>query len=219
MKTNVSSKNGFALPIVIAIAVVLAISGGAYYFNVLNLVAPTSQPEDAKAERAGVAQEDGLSDVMADKDENAMVKEADDAAMEKEEDAMTKKPSEALRFDGMVLAGTRAPLLDFQKSDYDKAVVSGKLVLLYFYADWCPICKAEFPKMQAAFNGLATDQVTGFRVNYKDNFTDADEVALAKQFGVAYQHTKVFVKGGSQLSKHPDSWDEVRYAKEINDRL
>jgi thiol-disulfide isomerase/thioredoxin len=124
-----------------------------------------------------------------------------------------------ISFSGTVLAGTSAPLLDFKKADYDKAVASGKLILLYFYADWCPLCKAEFPKMQTAFSELTTDNVIGFRVNYKDSATDADETTLAKQFGVAYQHTKVFVRNGALVSKHPDSWDEARYDKEINERL
>jgi len=122
-------------------------------------------------------------------------------------------------FSGKVLAGTSAPLLDFKKSDYDQALASGKLILLYFYADWCPICQAEFPKMQSVFNTLETDQIVAFRVNYKDDFTDSDEVNLAKQFGVAYQHTKVFLKNGTLISKHPDSWGEGRYLSEINNRL
>jgi thiol-disulfide isomerase/thioredoxin len=105
------------------------------------------------------------------------------------------------------------------KADYDKALASGKLVTLYFYADWCPLCRAEFPKMESAFNSLMTDGVIGFRVNFKDNFTDADETALAKQFGVAYQHTKVFLKGGSQTLKSPESWNEARYVAEITKAL
>jgi thiol-disulfide isomerase/thioredoxin len=119
---------------------------------------------------------------------------------------------------GTVLAGTASPLLDFTVVDYRAAVESEKLVLLYFYADWCSICKAEFPQMQAAFNKLTDPNIVGFRVNYKDSGTDADETALARQFGVAYQHTKVFVEGGKLLSKHPDGWDEVRYLKEIGER-
>ena len=124
-----------------------------------------------------------------------------------------------MKYSGTKLAGNTAPLLDFTKADYDAAVASGKLVLLYFYANWCPICRAEFPKMQTVFDELTADAVVGFRVNYKDNETNTDETTLAKQFGVAYQHTKVFVRGGDLVSKHPDSWSAERYRKEINDRL
>lgn len=118
-------------------------------------------------------------------------------------------------YQGALLAGGESPLLDFVKADYDKAVASDKLVVLYFYANWCPICRAEFPRMQAAFNEISGDDVIAFRVNYNDNQTDDDEVALARQFGVGYQHTKVFVKNGQQVLKSPEGWDQERYLTEI----
>lgn len=112
-----------------------------------------------------------------------------------------------------------APLLDFTKADYDAAIKTDTLIVLYFYANWCPICKAEFPVMQNVFNGLNTDKVIGFRVNYNDDQTDNDEKNLAKQFGVAYQHTKVFVKNGERILKSPEGWDDKRYDMEIRKAL
>ncbi len=134
------------------------------------------------------------------------------------ESAIVKKEGGVImvKYTGTVLAGNSAPILDFTKADYGAAVASDKLVVLYFYANWCPICKIEFPQAKAAFNELNTDRVVGFRVNYKDNQTDADEENLARQFGVPYQHTKVFLKNGKQILKAPDSWDKTRYITEIN---
>lgn len=125
----------------------------------------------------------------------------------------------ALQFSGTKLAGGASPLLDFVKSDYDKAAMSEKLIVLYFYANWCPICREEFPKMQAAFNELTSDTIIGFRVNYNDNETDDAERDLAREFGVAYQHTKVLVKNGARVGKYPDSWSEDRYLLELNKLL
>lgn len=145
---------------------------------------------------------------------------ADDKAKEKEKTTAERNNRAAAgSYAGTALAGTAAPLLDFTNADFATAAQSDKLVVLYFYANWCPICREEFPQAQAAFDELATDQVIGFRVNYRDDQTDADEAALARQHGVAYQHTKVFIKGGQQLLKSPESWPKDRYLAEITSAL
>lgn len=119
-------------------------------------------------------------------------------------------------YTGSVLAGSTAPLLDFTQADYEAALQTDKLVVLYFYANWCPICKEEVADaLYPAFNELTRDDVIGFRVNYNDNQTDDDEEALAREFGIAYQHSKVFVKNGERVLKAPDSWEKSRYLSEI----
>jgi hypothetical protein len=56
-------------------------------------------------------------------------------------------------------------------------------------------------------------------VNFNDNQTDADEQALAREHGIAYQHTKVFIKNGQQILKSPESWAQSRYVTEITNAL
>lgn len=123
------------------------------------------------------------------------------------------------QYSGTVLAGTSAPLIDFNKADYDAAVRTNKLVVLYFYANWCPICAYEEPQLRAAFNELTTDKVIGFRVNYNDDKTDDNERNLARQFSVPYQHTKVFLKNGNSILKSPETWNKDRYLTEINNAV
>lgn len=121
-------------------------------------------------------------------------------------------------YQGNILAGDMAlsPLIDFNKTDYERALASDKLIVLYFYANWCPICKAETETaLYPAFDEFTGDSVIGFRVNFKDDDTDKDEEAIAKEFNVTYQHTKVFVKNGERVVKAPDSWDKDRYLSEI----
>lgn len=134
--------------------------------------------------------------------------------------AKTTQPAPApISFSGMVLAGSKALVIDYNQADFDKALANKKLVVLYFYANWCPVCREEVPKMYEAFNSLEAEDVVAFRVNYNDNETDDNEKALARAHGVAYQHTKVFLKNGERILKSPESWDKDRYLTEINNAL
>ncbi len=137
----------------------------------------------------------------------------------KTNDTMMEKNVSMAKYSGTVLAGTSSLFIDFNKADYDKALQSDKLVLLYFYANWCPICVAEVPELKSAFNELTTDKVIGFRVNFNDGNTDDDEKNLARQFGVPYQHTKVFVKNSQQVLKSSETWNKARYLEEISKAL
>ncbi|MEK7464530.1 MAG: thioredoxin family protein [Patescibacteria group bacterium] len=193
---NNNLQKGSAAPLVIAIVAVVLVLGVAYYVN-------RSETEE---------------DVMV--QEKVMI--GKEVVEEKEGETMIKKEEEAMitKYAGMVLAGKSAPLLDYNKADYDSAIASDKLVVLYFYANWCPICKAETANaLYPAFNELTADNVVGFRISYKDSETDSDEKALAVKYGIPYQHTKVLVKNGKQVLKAPDGWDKSRYIAEINKAL
>lgn len=122
-------------------------------------------------------------------------------------------------YSGKVLAGITSPYIIFNKTDYDKALASGKVVFLDFFANWCPICREEAPNLKAGFDDLQTDKVVGFRVNYNDTETDEDEKKLAKEFGITYQHTKVILKNGKEVKKSLESWDKETFLKEINSAL
>ena len=183
------------MPLIISIIVILAAIGGIFY------VTSNRQASDNEG--------------VMEQEKNNMI--------EKEEDTITKDDSSLIEgeseitYKGEVIAGNKSPLLDFNKSDYDSALKTNKLIVLYFYANWCPICRVEVASsLYPAFNELTTDKVIGFRVNYNDNQTDNDEKGLAREFGVAYQHTKVFVKNGQRVLKSPESWNKNRYLEEIN---
>ncbi|MDA2935919.1 thioredoxin family protein [Patescibacteria group bacterium AH-259-L05] len=204
------------------IAVVFVIAGTSYY---------TLRSTDQKAQEQ-------QAETFIEKEiiEKEMVEKKDDTTIEKvvEKDEpvpiekskpqpadsnLNEDKAEEMRYSGTILAGSLSPFFDFTKTDYDTALKSNKLIVLYFYADWCPICKEELPHLYSAFNELTSDTVIGFRVNYKDRETDADEKNLAKEFGVPYQHTKVFIKNGKKILKSPEVWDKGRYLTEINKAL
>lgn len=107
---------------------------------------------------------------------------------------------------GKVISGKSSPFVEFTKAGYDKAISDGKIVFLNFYANWCPICRAEAPIIDSGFNGLTSDQVIGFRVNFNDPETDADEKALASELNIPYQHTKVILVDGKEVFRSTDQW-------------
>ena len=115
------------------------------------------------------------------------------------------------------MAGTSDTLyLDFNKEDYEKALNEKKKILLYFYANWCPICRVEQLSTFAAFNEINDPDLIGFRVNYRDSDTDESEENLAKEFGISYQHTKIILKDKERVLKAPDSWNKERYLEELS---
>src|SRR3989344_2316474 len=97
-------------------------------------------------------------------------------------------------YQGNLLAGDVSPFLEFNKADYEKAKQENKIILLDFYVNWCPICRAEEPAVYVGFGELNDPNVVGFRVNFNDSDTDSDEKALASEFNIPYQHTKVVLK-------------------------
>lgn len=128
--------------------------------------------------------------------------------------------SSTVEFAGNVVAGNKTKFIEFNSDDYNKAKEAGKTVVLYFYADWCPICRAETLVVGEAFNEIDNENVVGFRVNFDDSSTDDAEKNLAKEFGVTYQHTKVIIKsdGTSRVDGNP--WaDKQKYIDQIESAL
>lgn len=118
-------------------------------------------------------------------------------------------------FQGNVIAGTTAQYIEFNTADYELAKSQGNIILLDFYANWCPICRAEEPEIKAGFDALTAENVVGFRVNYNDDETDDAEEALAEEYGITYQHTKVIIKNGAVLLKTQEQWDTETFNAEL----
>jgi len=109
---------------------------------------------------------------------------------------------------------------EFSMAGYTNAVKTGKVAVLYYYADWCPVCQAEFPVFQEAVRELNESRVVAYRVNYNDSDTDAEEKAAAKTFQVGSQHTLVVVKSGTLAFKGSTAgWAKDDYLARIREFL
>lgn len=89
----------------------------------------------------------------------------------------------------------------FNKEEYKTALNNDQVVVLYFFANWCPICRDQEPTNKEVFESLSDDpEVVGFRVNILDSEETAETKALASEFEVTYQHTYVILDKNGEVS-------------------
>jgi len=82
----------------------------------------------------------------------------------------------------------------FTKEAHAKAMAEGKTTLVFFHAPWCPVCKAQEPKVLAHLNGDAKN-VVAFRVDYDSNMD------LRKEMNVQKQSTLILYSGMKELAR------------------
>jgi hypothetical protein len=116
---------------------------------------------------------------------------------------------------GNVLAGSDTMYLDFNEQDYQMALRNNKRILLVFYASWSPASATEHEHARLAFAELHNADVVGFRVHYKDGEASPADDALALQFDVLEENTKVLLRDGNQEFVSTDEWDKKRYLTEL----
>lgn len=160
--------------IIIGVVALLVIVGGVYVFL-------TNQPESDST-----MMKDDETEMMEDKVvEGEMMDKG-----EKQDDAMMEDKSAG---DQMMSKGS------YEAYSQEKlALANDGKVVLYFHADWCPICRP----LDAALKSAAFPSgVHILKVDY-DTATE-----LKKKYGVTYQHTFVQVDAaGKLLAKWGDAF-------------
>lgn len=147
--------------------------------------------------------------------ENSMDSESSETMEEKaiEEKMMNDKTTmPETTYGGQLIAGTTTQYIRYDEVDFNKARDSGKIIYLYFYATWCPICRTERPTILSAFNGMNNPDAVGFEVHFNDGETNEQDKNAARKFGVSYQHTSIIMnsKGDTVYrSLSPISKEEI----------
>ena len=83
---------------------------------------------------------------------------------------------------------------------------SGEPALVFIYADWCPVCKAQDKVLDVL---LPTDEfkgITTLRVNFDT------QKPVVKAFGVQHQSTLIIFKGGKEVARVTGDTDRDRIA-------
>jgi len=81
----------------------------------------------------------------------------------------------------------------FNRTHYQESLAEGKVIHLYFYANWCPICAEERPKIFAAYDRLNYSDVVGYEVHYNDNEVTNDDLYITRFYQIPYQHSTVII--------------------------
>lgn len=106
-----------------------------------------------------------------------------------------------------IMMSDQTRYVEYSKKTFDEA--SDKRRVLYFYANWCPICRPADANFKANTSKIPEDMVV-IRVNYNDTDTDEEEKDLAQKYGITYQHTfvqidaqgnKITVWNGGQINE------------------
>jgi thiol-disulfide isomerase/thioredoxin len=77
---------------------------------------------------------------------------------------------------------------------FKAAMGAGKTTLVFFHAPWCPVCKAQEPKVKAHLNGDHKD-VVAFKVDYDSN------MALREALKVDKQSTLILYQGMKEVAR------------------
>ena len=82
----------------------------------------------------------------------------------------------------------------FDADQFEEAKAQGKVTMLYFTANWCPICKVQIPVNAEALKELEGDEdIVVFEAHILDSETTEITEDLAKEYGVRLQHTFVII--------------------------
>ena len=111
----------------------------------------------------------------------------------------------------LAVAGFAAPALAAERIDYspaafDAALHSGKPILVWIHASWCPTCKAQAPTLAKLEAEPQYKDLTVVRVDF-DSQKDG-----VKRFGARMQSTLITFKAGKETGRSVGETDPTALA-------
>jgi thioredoxin-like negative regulator of GroEL len=82
----------------------------------------------------------------------------------------------------------------FTPEAFKAAQDAGQLSLVFFHAPWCPVCRAQEPKLVRGLNGMSTS-VVALKVDYDSN------QMLRTQMKVTRQSTVIVYRGAKEIAR------------------
>jgi thioredoxin 1 len=103
------------------------------------------------------------------------------------------------------LASARLPE-PFTPENFEASKKEGKVILLHFFADWCPSCRAQKKVMDSILSERELNEIVFLRVDY-DN-----ALRLRKEFKVNRQSTLIVLRGEREVARKAGitDKDEIR---------
>lgn len=156
------------------------------------MMAKEAMEKEAMMKEETMAKEEMMKKEDSMHSDDAMMKK-DGATMEKKDEAM-KKDGAMMEKDAMMVKGS------IQNYSPEKLALAEKgKVLLFFHAQWCPICRG-LDAEAAANPNITPDGITVLKVDFDTATT------LRQKYGVTVQHTFVQVdSSGNLLKKFSDA--------------
>ncbi len=93
-------------------------------------------------------------------------------------------------------------LQTFTPAAFKAAQDAGKVSLVFFHAPWCPVCRAQEPKIAVRLAG-AYNYIVPFRVDYDSN------QMLRREMNVARQSTVILYRGAKEIGRMSYTSDDA----------
>jgi len=100
----------------------------------------------------------------------------------------------------------------FNKEGFDKALESGQLLMVDFWADWCGPCKMLAPVIE----GLG-DEYEGKAIVGKINVDEEQELAI--RYGVMSIPTVIFFKDGKEVARKVGMLPAAQFTEVLDNYL